>query len=97
MSSGGEYPAWSHNGREVFYLSLPDFRITVTNFTVAGDSLSPAPPRRWNDLRVNSFDVLPNGKGIIAIPAADQKESTHATFVLNFMDDLRRRVPAAAR
>ena len=30
----------------------------------------------------------------MVIPAAEQKIATHATFLLNFMDDLRRRLPA---
>jgi len=38
---------------------------------------------------------MPDGKRIVAIPSAVQKEVTHAVFLLNFMDDLRRRVPAA--
>ena len=66
----------------------------VTGYSVAGDSFSPARPRPWNDTRVESFDLMPDGKRVVMIPAADQKEATHATFLLNFMDDLRRRLPA---
>jgi hypothetical protein len=43
---------------------------------------------------VDSFDLMPDGKRVVVIPAAEQKEATHATFLLNFMDDLRRRVSA---
>jgi hypothetical protein len=42
---------------------------------------------------LEGFDLMPDGKRIVIIPAADQKETTHATFLLNFIDDLRRRLP----
>jgi hypothetical protein len=45
-------------------------------------------------MRIERFDLLPDGKRAVAVPAADQKRSTHATFLVNFMDDLRRRVSA---
>jgi hypothetical protein len=41
-----------------------------------------------------SFEVMPDGKHVVLIPPAEQKQATHATFLLNFMDDLWRRVPA---
>ncbi len=94
VSAGGGSPVWSRNGRELFYKGISDFRIMVTGYSVAGDSFSPARPRRWNDTRVESFDLMPDGKRVVVISAADQKEATHATFLLNFMDDLRRRLPA---
>jgi hypothetical protein len=37
---------------------------------------------------LEGFDLMPDGKRIVIIPAADQKEPTHATFLLNFIDDL---------
>ena len=43
---------------------------------------------------LQGFDLMPDGKRIVIIPAAEQKEPTHATFLLNFIDDLRRRLPA---
>jgi Tol biopolymer transport system component len=94
VSAGGISPVWSRSGRELFYQGIKDFRVTVTGYSVAGDSFSPARPRPWNDTRVDGFDLMPDGKRVVMIPAADQKEATHATFLLNFMDDLRRRLPA---
>ena len=94
VSAGGRDPVWSRTGRELFYLGVQDYRITVAGYAVTGDSFSPSRPRLWNEMRVEGFDLMPDGKRVVAIPAADQKEVTHATFLLNFMDDLRRRVPA---
>jgi hypothetical protein len=43
---------------------------------------------------VDSFDVMPDCKHVVLIPPAEQKEATHATFLLNFIDELLRRAPA---
>jgi Tol biopolymer transport system component len=94
ISAGGDGPAWPPGGQALFYRSLPGFQIMVSGYSVTGDSFSPAPPRLWNDTRVEGFDVMPDGKRVVMIPAAEQKHATHATFLLNFADDLRRRVPA---
>jgi hypothetical protein len=37
--------------------------------------------------------MMPDGKRAVIIPAAEQKEATHAVFLLNFFDELKRRVP----
>ena len=68
----------------------------VTHYSIAGGSFWPARPRQWNPMRatLQGFDLMPDGKRIVIIPAAEQKEPTHATFLLNFIDDLRRRLPA---
>jgi len=46
----------------------------------------------WN------VDLAPDGKRFAVIPrpeaTSEQKGSVHATFLLNFFDELRRRVPA---
>ncbi|HEY2015670.1 MAG TPA: hypothetical protein VGH38_19335, partial [Bryobacteraceae bacterium] len=73
---------------------LPHFRIMAASYSVAGDSFTPASPHRFNDIRVENFDVMPDGKHVVAVTAAEPKDVTHATFLLNFMDDLQRRVPA---
>ena len=93
MSEGGEFRVWSHDRRELFYLGLPNFRIMVAGYSVAGDSFSATRPRLWHDTRVDSFDVMPDGKRAVMIPAADQKESTHATLL--HRDDLRRHLRLA--
>ena len=66
----------------------------VAPYSISGDSFLPGRPHPWSEARVDSFDVMPDGKHVVLIPPVEQKEATHATFLLNFMDDLRRRVPA---
>ena len=57
------------------------------------DSFSPGPTRVWNETKVDSFDIMPDGKRIVAFPSSVQKEPNHAIFLLNYMDDLLRRLP----
>jgi len=94
LSTGGTSPVWSRTSRQVFYHGAPDSQIKVADYVATGDSFSPARPHSWNDTRVERFDLMPDGKRAVMVPSYEQKEATHATFLFNFADDLRRRVPA---
>jgi hypothetical protein len=93
ISSGGDYPVWSGQTRELFYIGLPGLRIMAARYSTPNDSFSPSAPRKWTDVRVSAFDVMPDGKHLVVIPSGEQKPITHAMFLFHFMDDLRRRVP----
>jgi hypothetical protein len=69
------------------------------NYSVSGDSFSPARPHLWSESQVSfqAFDLMPDGKRIVGIPSVLQKEPTHAIFLLNFFDELRRKVPLKAK
>jgi hypothetical protein len=45
-----------------------------------------------------SYDPAPDGKHVVALLPADspQEPQTHVIFLLNFFDELRRRVPSGA-
>jgi hypothetical protein len=102
-NSGGMYPAWSRNGRELFYRTQ-DNQIMIVNYTAKGDSFVPDKPRVWSEKRLANigqfinYDPAPDGKRIAAIMPAEapgtQPAEGHVTFLLNFFDELRRRVPA---
>jgi serine/threonine-protein kinase len=61
-------------------------------------------PRAWSEKRVldlgvsYSYDLAPDGKRFAAVLYADgsseQRPVTNLAFLLNFFDELRRRVPA---
>jgi hypothetical protein len=43
-----------------------------------------------------NFDISPDGKHVVMLPrppAVDAVGSLHATFLLNFFDEVRRRIP----
>jgi serine/threonine-protein kinase len=101
-TGGGIYPVWSPNGRELFYRS-PDGRIMVTDYTAASGSFSSSKPRVWSDRPIRSvgaalnFALAPDGKHFAVFPlpeaTAEDKGAVHVTFLLNFFDELRRKVP----
>ncbi|MEO8050662.1 MAG: hypothetical protein ABI833_09625 [Acidobacteriota bacterium] len=105
-NAGGFFPVWSHNGRELFFRSSED-RIMVTSYIVKGDSFVADQPRVWSEKRLaplgfaQTFDVAPDGKRIAVLmpvetPEAQQAQN-HVVFLINFFDELRRKVPLSGK
>jgi Tol biopolymer transport system component len=101
-TGGGQYPIWSRNGHELFY-ETPDNRIMVTDYAAKGDSFAAGNPRLWSEKQIFetgsvNADLSPDGKRFAVFPKAEttgeDKGSLHVTFLLNFFDELRRKVPA---
>jgi serine/threonine-protein kinase len=100
-SGGGLYPLWSNNGRELFY-ETADNRIMVVDYTAGGASFVPGKPRLWLDKQLfytgtSNLDLAPDGKhfAVLSLPesALGEKRSVHVTMLLNFFDELTRRLP----
>lgn len=101
-NSGGTFPVWSQNGHELFYRGA-DNRIMVVNYRTRGAEFSADKPRLWSDRRLYNlgiaptFDLAPDGKHFAALiaPGDDQARpaQNHVTLILNFLDEVRRRVP----
>jgi len=99
---GGRFPIWSQNGRELFYLG-PDKRIQVATYTTSGNSFSPGKSRVWSERQLGDwgvnrmYDLAPDGKRFAVILDTDQtgdsKPATSVAVLVNFFDELRRRVP----
>ncbi|HUB83446.1 MAG TPA: protein kinase [Bryobacteraceae bacterium] len=101
-TGGGLYGIWSDNGRELFY-ETPDYRIMVVDYKVTGDSFVPGKPRLWSEKQLSypgnsNLALAPDGKrfAVFPMPEADglEKGTVHVTFLFNFLDELRRRIPA---
>jgi serine/threonine-protein kinase len=100
ISKGGAlFAFWSNNGHELFY-ETQDHRIMVVHYGVNGDSFIPDKPRQWSDQLfyypgTSNLDIAPDGKrfAVFAAPKEDQaKGSVHVTMLLNFFDELRRKL-----
>ena len=97
----GGYPAWSRSGNELFFWGLGrDGPLMVASYRTRGDAFVPDQPRVYSKKVVGfgttrSYDPAPDGKHIVALAAADTAEGPHdrVIFLLNFFDELRRRVP----
>jgi serine/threonine-protein kinase len=103
-NNGGGYPLWSRTGHELFFESL-DNHIMAASYSVKGDSFVADKPRLWSEKpimgivnNVRNVDLAPDGKHIVALISAGedkgaQESQNYVTFLLNFADELRRRVP----
>jgi hypothetical protein len=91
----------------LFFLTEDGAMIMVAAYAVKGDSFISSQPRVWSAkpladtgfLGIN-YDVAPNGERIAALMPAegtpgDKRAQSQVIFLLNFADELRRRVPEA--
>jgi Tol biopolymer transport system component len=101
VTSSGALALWGKNGRELFYEG-PDHRIMVVDYTIHGDSFVPGKPRLWSETQVFSpgllnLDLAPDGKRFAVLYSPElagmEKGSVHVTMLLNFFDDVKRRIP----
>jgi len=103
LECGRHKPGLVAIGRELFFRG-DDNRIMVATYAAKADSLVPDKPRVWSDKRLadlalaGNYDLAPDGKSIAALMPAEtpegQQAQNHVIFLLNFADELRRKVPA---
>ena len=98
-------PAWSRDGR-LFYETL-DNHILTAEWSSRGDSFQVSKPRLWSNKELflpegaSNFTLAPDSKRIAALMPPEAMTGTngsvHVTFLLNFFDELRRRVPVSGK
>jgi Tol biopolymer transport system component len=107
-TGGGAFPVWSPNTHELFFVGNPEAagpRITVAGYTSAGDSFTPGKPRIWSPHPIlfnvgggpfQPYALAPDGKrfAVMLYPdgTTERHSPLHLTFLLNFTDELGRRV-----
>jgi serine/threonine-protein kinase len=104
-SEGGFHPQWSHDGRELFYVDA-DRSMVAVQFDGGSDfrmtsrqALFSIPPGYAAGVGINVIDVHPEGDRFLMgrrleVGASDPEEfAPRFVLVLNFDDELRRRVP----
>jgi Tol biopolymer transport system component len=104
VSSGAGYPAWSRNGHELFFwkFGVKQNQLMVTAYQERGDSFVADRPRVWSQNRfilfstTRAYDPAPDGKHVVALMPAEAAQEPHdrVIFLINFFDELRRRVPS---
>ena len=102
-----DFPVWSRNG-DLFYSRYSSMEPTVREivkvpYRVTGDTFVADKPIPWSkqahlDLdQFRSLDASPDGSRFIAAPSVDpagmQRWRTNMTVLLNFFDDVSRRIP----
>ncbi len=102
-NGGGHFPIWSRDGHELFYEGL-DNRIMAAAYTAKGDAFVAGKPHPWSDTQLLdvvghvNLDAAPDGRRFVIMPRPDRaggpNRSVHVTFLLNFFEEVRRRIPA---
>jgi len=100
-NGGGLFAFWSTNGRQLFFESAEN-RIMVVDYSVHGDAFVASKPRLWSDQQLFNpgllnLDLASDGKrfAVLHAPelAGDEKGSVHVAMLLNFFDEVKRRIP----
>jgi len=75
-----------------------DGHLMVTDYGVQGPTFSAGSSRPWVEKRIRrtgnwrNYDVFPDGTRVLGSLLANEENSLHMTFLLNFFDEVRRRV-----
>jgi Tol biopolymer transport system component len=92
-AAGGTIPGWSHDGKEIFYLSanneLMAAKVTQNGSEVAIDVARPLFQTQAESF-LPSFDVSPDGRRFIIVSAMPQKSPSPITVVVNWDAALRK-------
>jgi serine/threonine-protein kinase len=102
-TGGGLFPQWSRNGKELFYRTN-DSKIMVVSYTTSGDSFHADNPRLWSPGQFTNrgtslnYALHPDGKRFAVLKAGNAETApppiNKVSFIFNFFDELRRKVPA---
>jgi serine/threonine-protein kinase len=104
-NAGGLVPVWSRTGHELYYRT-EDHRIMVANYTVRGGTFVPDKARIWSARRMANtglsinFDLAPDGKRFLVLLSAESQDAhsqSHVTRMMNFFDEVRRRLAQPAK
>jgi Tol biopolymer transport system component len=101
-TTGGSNPVWSRDGKTLFYRGSTPQLIFKVKYTAAGNSFVPGKAEAWSPKSVWAsdtwtFDMSPEGARAVMLPLPDRRDipagTVHVTVLLNFFDELKRRVP----
>jgi Tol biopolymer transport system component/tRNA A-37 threonylcarbamoyl transferase component Bud32 len=90
-TEGGTQPRWNRNGRELFFRSGAKM---VAVDVETGEAFRAGASHTLFEKISSDYDVAPDGKRFLMLkPSIAAAESTELHVILNWFDDLRRRVP----
>jgi Tol biopolymer transport system component len=100
----GQPAFWPPSAREIYFVTFfAPLRIMVTPYSLDGGTFHPDQPRQWSPVAVpshassgaSSVTMAPDGKRFAVLMPAEQPLGNRVTFVMNFFDEVRRKLPAA--
>ena len=99
-NSGGGYPVWSRDGRSLMYQSGD--QLMAVDYSVKGNAFLAEKPRVWiAKLGGTRPNLAPDGKRVAVLSPADAQaqpvQEHEVVLLLNFTEELRRRVPVTEK
>ena len=98
-TDGGATPIWARDGKELFYRS--GNRVMAVDIT-GGQTFSAGTPKllfegpyHWSVTISVDYDVAPDGRFLMIKPTEQALALTQINVVLNWFEELKRRVPAS--
>jgi eukaryotic-like serine/threonine-protein kinase len=104
-SAGGRMPVWSRSGRQLAYETL-DGRLMMVSYAARDGAFTPEKPRLWLGQQIpitqsgQNMDLAPDGKHFAVLMSqqlSNDQRSPSVTLLLNFLDDLKQRVPQGGK
>jgi Tol biopolymer transport system component len=94
-TTGGRWPRWARDGRELFYIS-PDAQLMAVAIAATRDRLDVGAPRPLFAVRPRApvrldaypYDVSPDGQRFVVNAVIEDTTATAITLVLNWTDGL---------
>jgi Tol biopolymer transport system component len=102
-TEGGTEPVWNPNGRELFYRSGDKMMAvdvaTQPSFTVGKAHVLFEGPYQPSWTSAQNYDVSPDGQRFLMLKPVESTEAapTQINVVLNWFEELKRRVPIATK
>ncbi len=90
--NGGQWPRWSHDGKELLFFDLPSNIVSVPVREAGGVLQFGAPQilvNRWTILTVPFFDISNDGRKLL-LERLSQQVSQSVTVVTNFVEALKK-------
>jgi hypothetical protein len=95
-TGGGEEPRWSKDGKQIFYRNGSRWMVVPVDLSGAINIGRPTLHFEGPFLNVGgySYDVMPDGKRFVVLKQiSDVTTTTRLNVVLNWFEELRRKVP----
>ena len=95
-NNGGSGARWSRTAPEIVYRSGD--QVMAVKYTIAGDTVVAEKPKVWiAKLGGTAWDLAPDGRRVAVLTSVRSGEAPvrehEVVFLLNFIDELRRRLP----
>jgi Tol biopolymer transport system component len=89
-TSGGDYPVWSRDGRELYYVDA-DRKMMAVEVRDDGKNLTPGIPKTLFELpALAQFDVSKDGRFLVQVPTKQSATKALLTVVTNWQASLRK-------